>query len=145
MNAVESFLTTEQELSVINAIKVAEKNTSGEIRIHLENETKKPSLERAKEVFLFLKMNDTKDRNAVLIYVSVINKQIAILGDTGINELVPNNFWEEEIQLLKDFFINNEFEEGLIAAVRKVSEKLQLFFPYQKNDTNELSDQISKG
>lgn len=145
MNEVESFLTTDQEISVINAIKVAEKNTSGEIRIHLENETKKPSLGRAKEVFLFLKMNDTKDRNGVLIYVSVLNKQIVILGDTGINELVPNNFWEEEIQLLKDFFIKNEFKEGLIAAVKKVGEKLQLFFPYQKNDTNELSDQISKG
>ena len=145
MNAVESFLTPNQESSVIRAIVEAENNTSGEIRIHLENNTKKPSLERAKEVFLYLKMDDTKDRNGVLIYVGIANKQIAILGDEGINDLVPDNFWEEEIQLLKDFFIKNEFEEGFIAAVKKVGEKLQLFFPYQKDDTNELSDQISKG
>ena len=145
MNAVDFFLTTEQENSVIKTIQEAEKNTSGEIRIHLENNTKKPSLERAKEVFLYLKMDDTKDRNGVLIYIGVENKKIAILGDIGINKLVPDNFWEKEIQLLKDFFIKNEFEEGLIAAVKKVGEKLQLFFPYQKDDTNELSDQISKG
>lgn len=145
MNAVESFLTPDQESSVIRAIVEAENNTSGEIRIHLENNTKKPSLERAKEVFLYLKMDDTKDRNGVLIYVDVVNKQIAILGDTGINDLVPDNFWEEEIGLLTDFFTKKKVEEGLIAAVKKVGEKLQLYFPYQRDDTNELSDQISKG
>lgn len=145
MNAVESFLTPDQESSVIRAIIEAENNTSGEIRIHLENNTKKPSLERAEEVFLYLKMEDTNDRNGVLIYIGVVNKQIAILGDTGINDLVPDNFWEEEIQLLTDFFTKKKVEEGLIATIKKVGEKLQLFFPYQKDDTNELSDQISKG
>jgi len=145
MNATESFLTLEQENAVIYAIQEAEKNTSGEIRIHIENTTEKPTLERAKEVFLYLKMDKTKQHNGVLLYVGALSKQVAILGDTGINKLVPDNFWEEEIKLVKELFVQNKFEKGLVEAVKKVGEKLQQFFPYQKDDTNELSDQISKG
>lgn len=145
MNATESFLTSEQENAVISAIQKAEKHTSGEIRIHIEKNTEKPTLERAKEVFLYLKMDATKDRNAVLIYVGVLSKKVAILGDTGINKLVPANFWEEEIQNLKKLFAQNKYEKGLCEVVKKTGDKLQHFFPYQRDDTNELSDEISKG
>jgi len=145
MNAVESFLTAEQELVVIQAIREAEKNTSGEIRVHLEDNTEKPTLERAKEVFLYLKMDETKEKNGVLIYIGIVNKQIAIIGDTGIDKLVPDNFWEVELLLIKDYFAVKKFEKGLVTAIIKVGEKLKEFFPYQSDDTNELSDAISKG
>ena len=145
MNAVESFLTTEQEVEVIQAIREAEKNTSGEIRVHLENNTEKPTLERAKEVFLYLKMDVTKEKNGVLIYVGIVSKQIAIIGDTGIDKLVPSDFWEAELQLINDYFAVEKFEKGLVASIIKVGDKLKEFFPYQSDDTNELSDAISKG
>lgn len=145
MNAAESFLNAEHELEVIQAIGEAEKYTSGEIRVHLEDNTEKPTLERAKEVFLYLKMDETKDKNGVLIYIGIVNKQIAIIGDTGIDKLVPDNFWEAEILLIKDYFAVKKFEKGLVAAIIKVGEKLKEFFPYQSDDTNELSDAISKG
>ncbi len=145
MSEVESFLTDEQEKSVIEAIQKAEKNTSGEIRVHIENKTKKPTLVRAKEVFLFLKMNQTKERNGVLFYVCVSNKQFAILGDEGINELVSDDFWEEEKQLVTQYFSQGKNEKGLVTGVLKVGEKLKKFFPYQSDDLNELSNEISKG
>ena len=145
MSEVESFLTAQQEKNVIEAIKKAEKNTSGEIRIHIEKQSKKPTLARAKEVFLYLKMHQTKQRNGVLFYVDVHNKQFAILGDEGINKLVPANFWEKEQQLVTQFFAKKEFEKGLTEGILKVGEKLKEFFPYQSNDSNELSDEISKG
>lgn len=145
MNPTESFLSLEQEKIVITAIQEAEKNTSGEIRIHIENTAEKPTLERAKEVFLYLKMDATKDRNAVLIYIGVLSKTVAIVGDNGINVLLPDNFWEAEIQILKEFFSKNMFQEGLVKVVNKIGEKLQKYFPYKKDDTNELSDEISKG
>jgi len=145
MNASESFLTTEQENEIVEAIREAEKNTSGEVRIHIENNTEKPTLARAKEVFLYLKMTETKEHNGVLIFISVINRQIAIVGDAGIDRVVPDNFWEEEILLIKNLFAQNEFTKGLVEAVKKIGEKLQQFFPYKNDDTNELSDAISKG
>ena len=145
MDLAESFLSAQEEHAVILAIQKAEKNTSGEIRVHIEKQSKKPTLERAKEVFLFLEIHQTKQRNGVLFYVDVHNKQFAILGDEGINKLVPANFWEKEQQLVTQFFAKKEFENGLTEGILKVGEKLKEFFPYQSNDSNELSDEISKG
>lgn len=145
MDLAESFLSAQEEHAVILAIQKAEKNTSGEIRVHIEKQSKKPTLERAKEVFLFLEIHQTKQRNGVLFYVDVHNKQFAILGDEGINKLVPANFWEKEQQLVTQFFAKKEFENGLTEGILKVGEKLKEFFPYKSNDSNELSDEISKG
>ena len=145
MHTVESFLTETEEALVIQAIQKAEKSTSGEIRVHIENNTEKPTLERAKEVFLYLKMEQTKQSNGILLYVGVASKQFAILGDEGINKVVPNNFWDEEKKLVLHHFSKNEYKEGLIKAIDKIGEKLKDFFPYIKGDTNELADEISKG
>ncbi len=145
MNAVESFLTATQEKNVIKAIKNAENNTSGEIRVHIENKTEKPTLERAKEVFLYLKMDQTKQRNGVLFYVGVTSKEFAIIGDEGINNVVSDNFWDEEKKLVTAYLAQNNFEKGLIEGIIKVGEKLKHFFPYLTDDANELSDEISKG
>ncbi|MBL4939738.1 MAG: TPM domain-containing protein [Lutibacter sp.] len=141
----KEFLTPSQEQEVIEAIKIAEKNTSGEIRIHLEKSTDKPPMERALEVFHFLKMDATKLKNGVLFYIATESKKFAIIGDEGINEKVPENFWDEEKQLLLSLFSKGEFSQGLIQTITKVGEKLNEFFPYESDDTNELSDEISKG
>ncbi len=145
MTKVKSFLTADQEANVIKAIQEAEKQTSGEIRIHIEDKTGKPTLERAKEVFLYLKMDQTKQRNGVLLYVGISSKQFAILGDVGIDKVLPNHFWEEETQLVTDLFSHKKFEEGLVQGVDKIAKKLIEFFPYQADDANELPDTISKG
>ncbi|MDV7186123.1 TPM domain-containing protein [Lutibacter sp. TH_r2] len=145
MSKVEDFLTAEQEQTVINAIKEAEKNTSGEIRVHIEKATEKSPMDRALEIFYKLEMQNTEQRNGVLIYIAVESKHFAILGDEGINKLVSNNFWDTEKELVLSHFAKKEFTKGLELAIIKVGEKLKEFFPYQSDDTNELSDEISKG
>lgn len=145
MSKVEDFLTAEQEQSIVQTIKTAEKNTSGEIRIHIEKHTEKPPMERALEVFYFLKMNETELRNGVLIYVAVESKKFAILGDKGINEKVPVNFWDMEKEIILSHFSKNKNSLGLEKAILEVGKKLKEFFPYHSADTNELSDEISKG
>ena len=145
MSKVEDFLTTEQEQSIVQTIKTAEKNTSGEIRVHIEKNTEKPPMERALEVFYFLKMDETELRNGVLFYIAVDNKKLAILGDEGINTKVPENFWDAEKELMVTHFSKGEFTKGMELAIIEVGNKLKEFFPYQKQGTNELSDEISKG
>ncbi len=145
MSQVEDFLTAEQEQLLIEAIKVSEKNTSGEIRVHIEENTEKPPLDRALEVFHFLKMDTTDLRNGVLIYIAVKSKKFAILGDEGINNKVLENFWHTEKELMLSHFKKGEFSKGIELAILEVGEKLKEFFPYKSKDTNELSDEISKG
>ncbi len=145
MSTVEDFLTASQEKDIIDAIQIAEKNTSGEIRVHIEKITKKPPMDRALEVFYYLKMDRTELRNGVLFYIAVESKKFAIIGDEGINNLVPNNFWNAEKELVISHFSKGEASKGLILAIQKVGNKLKEYFPFQSNDTNELSDEISKG
>lgn len=145
MSKIEDFLTAPQEQQIIEAIKTAEKNTSGEIRVHIEKTTEKPPMERALEVFYSLKMDTTKLRNGVLLYIAVESKKLAIIGDEGINNKVPEYFWETEKELVISHFLNGEFAKGIELAIIEVGEKLKDFFPYQSNDTNELSNEISKG
>lgn len=145
MSKVEDFLTAEQEQEIVQTIKIAEKNTSGEIRVHIEKSTEKPPMDRALEVFYLLKMNETELRNGILIYIAVESKKFAILGDKGINDNVPANFWDKEKEVILSYFLKNEYALGLIKVILKVGEKLKEFFPFQSSDTNELSDEISKG
>lgn len=145
MSKVEDFLTVEEEQAIIKAIKAAEINTSGEIRVHIEKTTEKPPMDKALEVFYQLEMEKTEQRNGVLFYIAVESKKFAILGDDGINSKVPDNFWDEEKELVLNHFAKGEFTTGLELAIVKVGEKLKEFFPYQSDDTNELSDEISKG
>ncbi|PHS50960.1 MAG: hypothetical protein COB01_11555 [Lutibacter sp.] len=145
MKKMNDFLTPSQEQQIIEAIKSAEKNTSGEIRVHIENNTEKPPMERALEVFYLLKMDATDLKNGVLLYVATESKKLAILGDEGINTKVPDNFWDTEKELMLSNFAQGEFAKGMELAILEVGKKLKEFFPYQSNDTNELSDEISKG
>ncbi len=139
------FLTNKEEEAVVEAIRTAEKNTSGEIRVHLEKKTSIAPMDRAVEVFHLLEMNNTKDANGVLIYVAIDDKKFAICGDKGINERVPADFWETTKNLMANHFKNGNFKQGLVDGILKAGEQLQTYFPYQDDDKNELPDTISIG
>ncbi len=145
MSQVEDFLTHDEEQAIIKAIQKAEKNTSGEIRVHIEKHTDKKVMDRALEVFYSLKMDKTKLHNGVLLYVAVESKLFAILGDEGIHKKVPKDFWDEENKLVLSYFSEKKYAEGLSKAIENIGEKLKAFYPYKKDDVNELSDEISKG
>ena len=145
MSKVEAFLSKEEEAEVVEAIRLAEKNTSGEIRIHLEKETSIAPIERAVVVFHELKMDNTKDRNGVIIYVAVKSKQFAIYGDKGINEKVGDDFWNCTKDIMLNHFINGNNKQALVDGIHNAGVQLQKHFPYQSEDTDELSNEISQG
>ena len=145
MKEPNPILSKQEEQRLIEAIQKAEKNTSGEIRIHIEPTVEIQVMDRALEVFHDLEMHATDLRNGVLFYVAKESKKLAILGDKGIDEKVPANFWQSEIDLMTSHFKEGDFTTGLELAIAEVGEKLKAFFPYKDDDTNELTDTISKG
>ena len=145
MSKVEGFLTQEEEQAIIEAIRVAEKNTSGEIRVHIEKTTSEEPFDRALEVFHELKMDQTQLQNGVLIYLAIADKRFVICGDKGINDLVADDFWETTKEIMKNHFKNGNLKQGLIDGILMAGEQLQKYFPWQEGDTNELSNEISKG
>ncbi|MFQ3174370.1 MAG: putative membrane protein [Flavobacterium sp.] len=145
MSKVKDFLTKEEEQEIIDAILVAEKNTSGEIRVHLEKTTDLDPFDRAMEVFNELKMDETQLKNGVLIYLAVKDKTFVICGDQGINEVVQNDFWDSTKDVMVAHFKNGNFKQGLIDGILRAGEELKKHFPWSEDDTNELSNEISKG
>ena len=145
MNSVEQFLTAQEEKAVVHAIQKAENNTSGEIRVHIEEASEKPILERAKEVFYHLNMHKTAERNAVLFYIATESRQFAIIGDEGIDKKVPDDFWQEERDHITSLFTKNENCKALEDGIAMVGEKLKQYFIHQSDDQDELSNEISKG
>ena len=137
------FFTKEEQQNIVAAIKEAELNTSGEIRVHIENHCKEEALERAAEVFYDLKMDRTAARNGILFYLAVKDRKFAIIGDEGINKDVEHDFWNDIKDEMISNFKENKFAEGLIAGILKCGDKLKEYFPYQNDDVNELSDEIS--
>ncbi len=142
--AAEKFKITDK-VRIVNAVKQAELNTSGEIRIHIEDKCKGNVLDRAADVFAMLKMQKTEQRNGVLFYLALADKQFAILGDAGINAVVPENFWESIKEAMLAHFKNGGFADGLVTGVEMAGEKLKQHFPYQSDDVNELPNDISFG
>jgi len=138
------FSKTEIE-KIKNEIISAEKNTSGEIRIHLDKKCSADPVEAAIKVFEKLGMTNTKDRNGVLIYLALKDKKMAIVGDTGIDEKVPDDFWESVKDTMLQDFKEGKFVEGICEAIKESGIKLSTYFPYQSDDENELSDEISIG
>ncbi len=139
------FLTKEDENEIVEAIRLAEKNTSGEIRVHIEQTTSKVPFDRALEVFYELKMNETQLQNGVLIYLAIADKQFVICGDKGINEVVATDFWDSTKEIIAAQFKKGNFKQGLIDGIAQAGEQLKNYFPWQTDDTNELSNEISKG
>ena len=144
MSKTEDFLSKTEEQEIVQAIVEAEKNTSGEIRVHIEEHTEKSPLERAQEVFFELKMDETQDRNGVLFYICVSDKKFAIIGDKGINEAVESDFWDCTKDTVIANFKEGNFKKGLVEGILRAGERLKKNFPYQSDDTNELSNEISR-
>ena len=145
MSKPKEFLSKEDEQAIVAAIQEAELNTSGEIRIHIEATSKKDAFERAQEVFGELLMYKTEQRNGVLLYLAVDDHQFAICGDEGIDKVVADDFWDCTRDVMATNFKEGKFKKGIIAGILNAGEQLKQFFPYQTDDTNELSNEISKG
>lgn len=144
MSQVEDFLTAKQEKEIVLAIREAERNTSGEIRVHIESSTQISHYKRAIEVFRMLKMYNTLQRNAVLIYIAVNDHKFVIYGDKAINKIVPNNFWDATKNIIQDYFKKGEFKQGIVEGILKVGKELKTHFPWTVDDIDELSNEISK-
>ncbi|TGE05379.1 TPM domain-containing protein [Hymenobacter fodinae] len=140
-------LTPEQEAALVAAIKQAEITTSGEIRVHLEDTCPTPEpLDRAAQVFADLAMHKTAQRNGVLFYMAWESRQFAVIGDIGINSMVPDDFWETTKETVLQLFRAERYVSGLEQGVRMVGEQLQRYYPYNAaTDKNELDDSISFG
>lgn len=145
MSRVEKFLTEEEEQEIVQTILKAEKETSGEIRVHIESHSRLNHFDRAKEVFHLLKMDNTKEENGVLIYIAVNDKAFVIYGDNGINKVVPTNFWETTRDVIQAQFKLGNFKQGIIEGILSAGNELQAHFPWHHGDQNELSNEVSKG
>ena len=140
----EGFFNKAEEFQVLDAIRQAESNCSGEVRVHVENHCKGDVLDRASVVFDLLKMQKTKLRNGVLFYLAVKDHKFAILGDAGINAKVSEDFWDEIKDFMLTYFKRNEFSFALSSGIIKAGEQLKIHFPHQgEDDINELPDDIS--
>lgn len=135
------FSTQEQEL-IANTIAQAEKATSGEIRVAVEKHCKGSAFERATEYFAELGMDKTTQHNGVLIYLAYEDHKFAIIGDKGIDNVVPDDFWETTQVAMKAHFLSGNLAEGIVAGIALAGEKLALYFPYQSGDINELPNEI---
>ena len=146
MTAYSSFFTKEEEQDIVNAIRQAEQNTSAEIRVHLENKIPEGTTlkERALHTFYTIGMDKTAQRNGVLFYFAIQNRQFLVFGDHGIDKKVPGNFWVTIKDTVLSAFQKKAYKNGLIAGITKVGSALKTYSPHEATDINELSDEISK-
>jgi uncharacterized membrane protein len=139
------FFSKDDQKKIEHAVKQAEHKTSGEIRVHIDLRCKLDVLDAAAKVFSTLGMHKTKLRNGVLIYLALEDKKFAIIGDAGINEKVPANFWDNIKNDMLEHFRKAEFTAGLIHGITMTGTQLKQHFPHEKDDVNELPDEISFG
>lgn len=141
----KGFFSEQEQASIVEAIKEAETNTSGEIVVHVENHCKGEPMDRSIALFEKLGMGKTELKNGVLVYLAVKDHKFAIIGDTGINSIVPDHFWDDIKEAMLQKFKEGRYAEGLCQAIRRSGEQLKLHFPFKSDDQNELSDDISFG
>ena len=143
----KEFFTDIEKQRLVAAIKQAEHNTSGEVRVFIESKCRfMDALDRAKEIFFQLEMDQTEERNATLIYVAVKDKQAAIFGDQGIHQKVGDQYWQTEVLKMLQRFKHEQLAEGISLAITDLGQALQHYFPYNKDtDKNELPDEIVFG
>ncbi len=141
----KTFFDSSQKAKIKEAVQTAELNTSGEIRVHVSKKCNEAVLDCAAFWFEKLEMHKTELRNGVLFFLSTSDKKFAILGDVGINAKVPDNFWDDIKETVLNAFKKGEFAEGLEKGILMAGEQLKQHFPHQKDDVNELPDDISFG
>jgi len=143
----DKLLNTSDKQMLVQAIQAAEKTTSGEIRVYVESRTKKgDALSRATEIFFKNKMNATKERNGVLVYVAVEDRKLAIYADQGIYDKVGVEFWYSQVQEMTSHFKEENYVKGMSVVIAEIGKALTHHFPYDRvSDSNELSDEIMMG
>jgi len=143
----KDFFTADEKSQIVESIRKAEQKTSGEIRVYVESRCRfVDPLDRAVEVFWMLKMEATEQRNAVLVYVAVKDKQLALFGDKGIHEKVGNVFWDEKVRLILQRINKESYADAIVRIVGEIGEALHFHFPYDRStDKNELSDDVAYG
>ena len=137
------FLSKNEQKAVIKAIQDAEKDCSGEIRVHIARWTARDVMTEAQKIFLELDMTQTKLRNGILIYFSIQNRAVSILGDSGIDEKMGPDLWKDTARTMEEFFKKDEFADGLVYGIHRIGAILKTHFPHQIDDVNELPDTIS--
>lgn len=140
---IKNFFSESDKKSIQEAISEAELNTSGEIRVHIDAKCAEDVKLHAIEVFGKLKMHETAMRNGVLFYLAVEDRKFAIIGDEGINKVVPADFWDNIRETMTQYFKQNDFVNGLCEGIKMAGEKLKANFPHKEDDINELSNEIS--
>ena len=133
----------EEQQRIRTAIEDAEKHTSGQIRVCIEKTCAENVLDRAAKYFHQLDMHKTRLRNGVLIYVATVDRKFAIIGDRGINKVVPENFWDDTKEDMLEHFKYGNIVEGIVTGLKIAGDHLQKYFPHQLDDNNELSDDIA--
>jgi uncharacterized membrane protein len=145
-NKKKEFFTPEQQERMVEAIRQAEKNTSGEVRVFIETKCRYVDpVDRAKEIFFNLKMENTKDRNAVLLYLALDDHQLALFADEGIYQRCGAEFWNSEVKKIIAAFTKDDYTGGICLVVADIGEALKQQFPYDTVDKNELPDELIFG
>lgn len=141
------FFSAEDNKQIVDCIRIAEKETSGEIRVFVESKNAFVDvLDRAKEIFFDLKMDKTDDRNAVLLYVALDDKEVALFADEGIYKRVGVDYWDAAVKNMLQYFTTNNISNGIEKCVLKIGETLKKEFPFDADtDRNELPDEIVFG
>ncbi len=145
-NNKREFFTKEQQQLMVEAIQEAEKNTSGEVRVFVEGKCEfVDPVDRAKEIFFSLKMEQTKNRNAVLLYLAMDDHQLALFADEGIYQRLGTQFWNDKVKKIITHFTKDDYTGGICHVIRDIGDALDKEFPYESNDKNELPDEIIFG
>lgn len=140
---LDKVLHPTDQTKIVDAIRVAERSTSGEVKVHVELRCPGDPYKRAVELFARLGLTKTRDRNAVLIYVAVRDRKFTILGDSGIHEEVGSAFWADAVQKMRVSFARGAFGEGIAAAVQSVGQRMAKKFPRKADDVNEIDNEIT--
>ena len=143
----KDFFSAEEKERIVEAIRLAEQRTSGEVRIFIESRRRFiDAIDRAREIFFQLEMQKTAERNGTLVYVAVKDKQAAVLGDEGIHQKVGQKYWEEEVNKMMVCFQQAKLADGLVQCISEIGQSLYQHFPYNSDtDKNELPDEIVFG
>lgn len=139
----KNFFTKDEQQQIVEAIREAERNTSGEIRVHLDNFCFGSVVKKAQRLFQKLGMFQTADRNGILIYIAVLSHKIAVVGDKGIHQKLGTEYWDSIVKEIVDAFAHHKKADGLTKGIINCGHQLKIHFPYQDSDRNELSDSIS--
>lgn len=142
----KTFLTGDEKRAIVDAIRVAEAKTSGEIRVHLDRHAKGGTpVDAARATFDHLGMHATREKNAVLIYLAVHDRIFAVVGDAGFEGKVDAPFWEGVRERMATCFAADKFGEGIATAIREIGERMTTVFPHTETDKAHISDEISMG